>query len=356
MDGGALLGEGTYGCVFSPPLLCSRKPKYQIKKGDIGKITEPADVINEITAANVLGDIKGDYFILPNTKSVCRPSDITKQPDRQGLKDCDFIKKVDMKDVIHYTMPYGGITIHKVLNNLQKSPIELLPFTKYLLEAGVQLALHGYVHYDIYEKNIVISPKTGQPTLIDFGMSFSANSITKSVLDERWKVYSPGHSPEPPEVSCITAIRKNISLQTVLNDMIKMRSVLKEVEVLLGISRQVQIKKFIKFWNSSKSIKEQNWVSFFKHYWTGFDSWSIGVLLLTVIRMIYILDPKAANMPGIRQVKELCKNLLSMDPRERFDCIEALAFIDPDNTIINSAAGIEWKKEKDAIRAKIKDL
>lgn len=356
MDGGALLGKGTYGCVFSPPLLCSRKPKYQVKKGDVGKITEVADVINEITAANILDDVKGEYFILPNTKSLCRPSDITKQPDRQGLKDCDFIKEVDMKDVIHYTMPYGGITIRKLLNNIQKSPVELLAFTRHLLEGGAQLALHGYVHYDIHQTNILISPKTGKPNLIDFGMSFSANNITKSVLDERWKVYSPHHSPEPPEVTCISAIRKNIPLNATLNDMIKGRPVLKEVEVFLGVSRQVQIKKFLKFWNSSKAIKEQDWVSLFKHYWTGFDSWSIGVVLLTLIHTIYIFDPKAVSMPGIGQVKELCKNLLSMDPRERFDCIEALAFIDPDNAIINSPAGIEWKKEKDSIRAKMKDL
>jgi serine/threonine protein kinase len=356
MDGGALLGEGTYGCVFSPPLLCSRKPKYQVKKGDVGKITEAIDVVNEITAANILDDVKGDYFILPNTKSVCRPSDITKQPDIQGLKNCEFINKVHMKDVIHYTMPYGGITIRNLLMNLSKSPIQLIPFTRHLLEGGTQLALHGYVHYDIHQNNILISPKSGQPNLIDFGMSFSANNITTSVLDERWKVYSPDYSPEPPEVTCITAIRKNIPLNNILNDMIKKRTALKDVEVLLGVSRQVQIKKFLKFWNSSKAIKEQNWVSFFKHYWTGFDAWSIGVTLLTVIRMIYILDPKAASMPGIGQVKELCKNLLSMDPRERFDCIEALAFIDPDNTIINSPAGIEWKKEKDSIRAKMKDL
>lgn len=354
MDGGALLGQGRYGCVYSPPLLCNSKQQYIGKKGDVGKITEAFDIINEIRAANVLGDTGDKYFVLPNQKSLCHPSDLSKQPDKQGIKDCEFIRESDTHDVVHYTMAYGGVTITKLFKSVSNPPIQLLPFTKHLLEIGAQLELHGYSHYDIHSGNVLIKPKTGEPRFIDFGMSFSANHITNDVLDARWKVYSPDYSPEPPEITCIVAIRKNISLNTVLSDMIKSKPVLKEAELLLGMSRQSQIKKFISFWKSSKSIKESNWVNFFQNYWPSFDAWSIGVFLLTVIHMNSISYSSVSVSPGFKQIKETCKSLLCMNPRERSDCIDALTILDPENPVINSVAGKAWKKERDEIRAKIK--
>jgi serine/threonine protein kinase len=354
MDGGALLGQGTYGCVYSPPLLCNRKQQYVGKKGDVGKITEAFDIVNEITATNILGDTGDKYFILPNPKSLCHPSDLSKQPDAQGIKDCEFIRESDTHNLIHFTMAYGGVTVTKLFKSVSNSPIQLLPFTKHLLEIGAQLELHGYVHYDIHSGNVLIKPKSGEPRLIDFGMSFSTNNITNAVLDARWKVYSPDYSPEPPELTCIVAVRKNIPQNTVLSDMLKTKSVLKEAELILGMSRQAQLKKFINFWKSSKSIKENNWVHFFQNYWPSFDAWGIGVFLLTIIGMNSVFYNSINMIPGFAQVKETCKSLLCMNPRERSDCIDALSILDPENSVINSVAGKAWKKERDEIRAKIK--
>jgi hypothetical protein len=45
MEGGRLIGEGTYGCVFQPPLLCKKK---QIPKSKVGKLTLQEDMNREI--------------------------------------------------------------------------------------------------------------------------------------------------------------------------------------------------------------------------------------------------------------------------------------------------------------------
>lgn len=343
MDGGALLGQGTFGCVFTPPLLCNKKT-YLPKKGEVGKITEPIDVVSEIKAADTLSKIKGNYFVLPNPSSVCHV-DMKGQTDTD-LKGCNFIKEVDTQDIIHFTMPYGGVSIRKMFTGASLTPIPIIPFVKHILEGGTQLALHGYVHYDIHQENVLVQPKTLEPRFIDFGMSFSANSITQKVLDDRWKVYSPDYSPEPPEVTCITALRKGKVLNTVIQDIIKKKGVLRDAETMLGLSRQVQLKRYMKFWTSSKAIRDSDWVKFFQLYWTSFDAWGIGVVILNLIRM--------SDYKDLTILKPVLKGLLCMDPRGRLDCVEALLMIDPENTVINSAAGKAWRKERDIIRDAIK--
>jgi hypothetical protein len=107
----------------------------------------------------------------------------------------------------------------------------------------------------------------------------------------------------------------------------------------------------MKFWNSSKTIKAENWVKFFQLYWTGFDSWSIGVVIITLIRMSNMMYKDTSVVPKMNEIKEALRGLLNLDPRERYDCLEALLILDPENAIANSVAGKAWKKEKDAVRA-----
>ena len=61
-----------------------------------------------------------------------------------------------------------------------------------------------------------------------------------------------------------------------------------------------------------------------------------------------------SEIPGFTLIKSVCREMLKINPRERFDCVEALSFIDPENSILNTPTGKAWKKEKDAIRLAIK--
>jgi hypothetical protein len=53
MEGGALIGQGTFGCVFSKPLLCKSKKPFKGKATNVGKISEAIDIENEILAAKI---------------------------------------------------------------------------------------------------------------------------------------------------------------------------------------------------------------------------------------------------------------------------------------------------------------
>ena len=64
LRGGSLLGSGTYGCIFTPPLLC--KDDKKTTKTSLGKITEPVDFVIEAKAGKVLGHLGLPYFVLPD--------------------------------------------------------------------------------------------------------------------------------------------------------------------------------------------------------------------------------------------------------------------------------------------------
>ena len=337
MEGGALLGQGTYGCVFDRPLLCNDGRRY---KG-VGKVGEAVDANKEIEAAKYLSKIPGasTYFVLANTASVCKPASTEKQSDRTGIKHCEIIEREGLNGLIQYTMPYGGVSISKYRESKMK--LNFPAFTKRLLEIGAILALNSFVHYDLHSQNILI--KDGMPVVIDFGTSFSVKSISDALINGIWKRDSWDY--EAPEVACATVMRKgNTTFQDTILQIINKRPILRNAEVVLGLSRRGQLNSFIKFWNSSISAQKMDWTTYFKTYWSTFDSWTIGVVLLNMYIETHGKDVS---------IKGVLRGLLLIDPRRRLDCVEALAQFDPENEIVNSPSGIAWLAEKGKIRASI---
>jgi len=350
MEGGALIGQGRYGCVFDRPLRCKQHVKV---KGGVAKITMGQDATNEIEASLILSTIPKykDYFVVGNPKSICNPLPLSKQTDKKGLNECDLINELPNKeitdDLIQYTMPYAGLSIH------QRFPFKndgeaFTNFTRHILEAGALMVLNSFVHYDIYESNIVIDNDV--PRLIDFGMSFSSNMISETLIhgddighDSIWKQYKPSHNTEPPEVTCITGIRKgDRTFQNCVLEIFNEKRGLQHAEIVLGLSKKRQLREFIKFFNSSTAVHERNWVKFFKLYWFAFDAWAIGIVLLHAYIRV-----SSNNI----SIKGVLRGLLLSDPRSRLDSLEALALFDPDNYIVNSPSGKKRLRERENSRA-----
>ena len=82
MKGGFLRGQGTYGCVFQPALLC-RGSKNPTDSNKVGKITSYEDAKNEIKIGNYLSSIN-DYekYVIPAETGSCIPRVKSKQVDK----------------------------------------------------------------------------------------------------------------------------------------------------------------------------------------------------------------------------------------------------------------------------------
>jgi len=317
----------------------------------VGKIGKPIDAEAELEAAKSLGGIQDSskYFVLPDPNSLCTPIISAKD----GANTCRVIQRQGLKDMVSFVMPYGGVTILQQFNTI-KAGTGSFPFHQCitrLLECGAVLALHGYSHYDISPRNILFDEKTSLPRLIDFGMSFSSRNITLEIIQERWKVYSPAYDVEPPEISILTGLKKGIALNQTIRDTIKEKGAIQSANVHAGLSIKQQIHSFVEFWNSSKSMKEQNLVSFFNYYWPAFDAWSIGYVILVLFRHYIQITHVQDDAATFMSIKEILRGLLCMNPRKRIDCVEALAKFDPMSTILSSQAGKKWMSEREQARS-----
>jgi serine/threonine protein kinase len=362
MEGGRLLDQGTYGCVFDPPLLCKDAYHRRLQKAKqargryVGKITQAIDIRSEVTAAKHLASVPNytQYYALPDPASVCIPAPLDEQPQSADIDKCVAIHRYGSQGMNHFIMPYGGITIRKLEPTLKTAgtSFSLDTFIKHILEACALMTLHGIVHYDLHSDNFIIDEKTKVPRLIDFGMSFIVSELDSEVLRDRWKQYSPD-SHEPPEIIAINGIRHYLSTRQVFTDMLRLNKYARYVSQLLGTPKDTLLAQLLRFWKRSGTVKGQKWEQFFRYYWPVFDSWGLGTILIGIYRR-WQFSPELQSNSDWKKVsdplKQLLKGLLQFDPTERFDCVEALQMYDPENAILQSGSGKAWLEARLKVR------
>lgn len=362
MDGGALLGFGTYGCVFDRPLrvlstLDGKCKSLDTTKKTVGKISEASDVANEVEAAKIISQIPKHelYFSVLDLKNVNQPCDKNKQVDKPGIEECPIVKRVPMARMLHFIMPYSGVGLSKFLNiHIQNK--RQIPFEKtitHLLEAAALLVLNSFVHFDIHSENVLFDDKTSMPRIIDFGFGLSVKDIRNETLDTRWKVYTPDYPTEAPEITAIHGLRHKTPLNTAIHDIIHGKHPIKMSQFILGIKMDQQYTSLRNFMNNSKSIMESDWVSFFKYYWPGFDAWGIGAVILKFYSFVSQI-PTYTKEESWKEVSEktkyILRGLLRASPLERIDCVEALYIFQPESDIFKSERALTWIQEKGAFR------
>jgi serine/threonine protein kinase len=350
MIGGRLVGQGTYGCVFQPPLLCKHK---DVSKTKVGKITYKGDSQREISAYKVLHKIEEwqQYFILSAPSDSCSPRIVENQVE-PDLSKCEFLMEADNNlQIEQLLMPYGGkdLYTHSLINT-KKIPFFIL--CRQLLEAGALMILHGIVHYDIHSRNILID-SSGTARIIDFGQCFNSNSITLDSIEQRWKVLGPEYAAEPPEVTFLTAMERPYyySFEDALHDVMPKKRILYTIEKVLGIPVEVQIRSLEKFFKSSSIFQTHNettLVKLWKIYYPGYDSWSIGILLLEYLqRYLYSYEFVESSEWKLKRfiIMEILEKMTSTNPKERIDCVEALSMYDPFNNIYQKY-GVKWVEQR----------
>ena len=345
--GGKLIGQGTYGCVFSPPLLT--KKQHHIGRQDmqkVGKITQAIDATTEIQAVNALKKIPNaiDYFLLPDAETVSVPLDPKKQKD-PDVANCEAIEKYGFETMLHFKMNRGGPNLRQTLDTFKTSAkaFPIHSFMVHLFEAGSLLTLRRYVHYDIHSGNVLIG-KGSMPRLIDFGVAIDIDDLNEKNMEWRWKNYAPFFSAEPPEVTLITAFTEKRNIGVSAREIITQKEGIVDADKLLGMPKEDQLKDLQLFWRESKTIEARDWLGFFRTYWTKFDSWAIGSVCLKVLRRLLVEPDYQKNAEWTKHkvaIVQTLQGLLTVNPYNRLDCLEALAALHPGSAVLEGE-GAKW--------------
>jgi len=350
MEGGRLIGQGTYGCAFQPPLLCKHKG---ITKSKVGKITFKGDSQRELHAYTVLHKIEEwkQYFILSAPDEACTPRILDNQTE-PDISKCEFLMEANPKlPIVQISMPYGGKDLYShSLITTRKVPFFTL--CKQLLEIGALMILHGMIHYDIHSRNILID-SYGTPRIIDFGQCFTVSDISLESIENRWKVLGPEYAAEPPEVTFLTAMERPYyyNFEDALHDVMPKKQILYTIEKVLGIPVETQIRSLGRFFKSSSIFQTHNettLVKLWKIYYPGFDSWSISIILIEYLqKYLYSYEFVESSEWKLKRfiIMEMLEKMCSTNPKERIDCVEALSMFDPFNNIYQKY-GIQWVEQR----------
>ncbi len=336
LEGGSLIGKGTYGCVFDPPLRCREEGSWvsRPKKNVIGKITPALDFSFELDASRALRNLGVPYFLLADEKSACSPAAQQKEKD---LNLCTPLKANPLTSMVQFTLPHGGRTIYSRLadaNFLKQNTTEFFSVMLQLLEAGAYLIAAQYCHYDVSLQNVLINEK-GEVRLIDFGMSFSAEAITEETFRNRLKIYNPLSLAEVPEMTVVSGIASEAGpIEELIENIIEQKDIFSLAEKILGLSKEEQKLELLRFCGTSRAMKEKNWVNLWKLYWPTFDSWAIGMCLTYILRRL-LFQKEFVNSSEWKHrgkvVLFILRGMLQANPRKRLDAVEALKLYDPEN-------------------------
>lgn len=211
------IGEGKYGCVYSPPLLCKKNKDQSFYKNKISKATTTFNSVIELEEQAIVDNIVDPKFKyhLPTPK-LCVP-DLTLRSNVDALDECDAIKNdnneilpankislmmiekggLDLKRFVKYfistshigrhpkgiSLPNSNSSTYKTYvsnfkskmkyQNIKKSAVivEFWKKSAILIEALSDFLKHKTLHHDLKPENIVYDHIKKRFNIIDFGIS-----------------------------------------------------------------------------------------------------------------------------------------------------------------------------------------
>jgi serine/threonine protein kinase len=349
MIGGDLLGQGEYGCAVSKPLPC-KYPHFipGASSRDITKVGRPATLENEVRISKQIAVIPfaRNYFILLKG-SPCELSKKALDVDPE-LKSCKIIATKGLSAVEGVRMDYGGVSISEYRFNPVK--FDLWAFGNRLLEACTILVTHGIVHWDLHIGNVLLD-SYGIPRIIDFGLAIS-RSVTppaEAVTDLVYP-YDPAYTQHPPELALFNGRLEKRSVEFMLRDIFdgpRKKRTLHLAQLLLGVTREEQDARLQSFVKESEAFLQGDLEAYWRHYWTKLDAWSCGHMLMyvmyTMLKLGYDLNPVYVKHSVM--MKDVMRCLLDVDPRKRYDVVDALARWNPTSPILHKY-GRQWLAAK----------
>jgi serine/threonine protein kinase len=333
ITGGKLLDTGGYSCVFDPPLRC--KGKTMKSHGHmISKLMTKEDSETEWEISEIIRKIPlwKNYFAV--SESICELG--LNQVDSDLKTKCEFIKYINPSQLRILQMPYAGKPLQ---NYTLRSDFNLMSFITHVLEAGALLVLNNVIHFDLHPGNILIN-NNGVPHLIDFNLSLVSNkSVSVSELSYRFS-RNFHLIQQPPDYTAVLGIEQGKSMDNIISN-IEKKDIISYIKSIIGIHPSI-IRKDIKNLILNPYIAKGDIIGWFNHYWTKIDSWAIGAYFVDMFKKHSMLPQiGGAYHKNQTKLKKILQGLCDINPNQRWDCVQALYYMNP-NSIVIKRFGYKW--------------
>lgn len=317
--GGALLGQGAYGCTFDPAPPCAGGTVFKTISGlpAVGKITiEEIESELEIGKAIMALPLAAQYFALPTAS--CIAGDPIQDPEAKGCRVLSDTGKETKLSLL--LMPAAGKQLLKWAMNLTRLAANFERVFRHLLEGMVIYHDAGFIHNDIHMGNILIDDM-GVARYIDFGLGFQLDKIQTWEDTDMGKQFRPKHGWQAPEVHAWRMIHNGIRLEAGIS---QLRNVHREyVRMERSFPHRMPADKALAiFMNDAPKDGGE----FIRLYAKKFDCWRIG---LCMYMLWEDLMDKLIDLPNVSKIRRVISGLTEFDPRSRISAGEALFILDP---------------------------
>lgn len=305
-SGGKLIGEGSYGCVYSPNLVCTKYPR---NDNYVSKLINKKDIYSEFSIVNnfklnVIDPLQ-KYLLYPLDN--CNISDIDFKNDN-GFVGCNLVKKPldNLKNKNTYldtiNMNYTNIIMVKggePLNSIEINNIEsLLPILIRISLAIYLLNINNICHRDLKLENILINDKD-ITRIIDFGISTYIDKFVYEFQGHKYIVWPIDY------YILINKVDKQKAFEVFQN---------KQNEINLQNHKINLLKEFNEFYenytNNYKSINELE-----KESLNKLDVYSFGIIITILLNKLLV--NKDLNMNIYNDLRKVVYNTLLPDPFKR---------------------------------------
>lgn len=335
MDGGKIINEGAYGCIYHPSLQCAIDIQNRdIRMKQVNKLQLYNEyAINEAEIGKKVSQIK-DYesrFVpmLEKKNSSCSTLKI-KQFEHKVLKKCDLLDKNTPETkvlLLEGKYIHDGISLRDVLSSQKKESDYVFHFVSiflHIIESIEILLQNRIIHFDLRNPNILYDPLKKIPLILDFGISFTVEDMLK--YPERVFIgYDPSYYIYPPEVLFLSHFifdNKHDNTFNTLKDVYKDIYTNDLYEMLpIDVRKQYQYDLLTYFKQLSETTNfqksKQSQIHDLLQYQISTDSFHSWDIYIFAVFMLRILHESQGSNPYKEELYLLCYDCIHPNPNRR---------------------------------------
>ena len=360
VDGGELIGQGTYGCVYYPGIKCPGK------KGSYEKYATKLEVNdyslrNELSISQLIRQIKNyKNFFIPIIKT-CPIKLASLDNGDIPIEKCELIEKNYGADFVLIYMRYiKGKDLYNFISDIRSKDwsdeknsnaisFKLIHYYKDLLEGFRLLMNKEIVHMDVKNDNIMITnigKKSSKPLIIDYGLAINMKNMNEllkkagdnllSELRRAFVAYAPSVNYWPLEVHFISfilfkneyniaGILSSENIRNIIDDIIQENSIYNRLHDEYKSKLRSQGINFMATFIGKSNI---DIIRELVTYYNTWDNFALSIMYLRIIDdMRGLLNSDAKNVKKLKSISPVLLENISTDPRLRLSLLKTRAKI-----------------------------